>query len=207
MIEINENALQLAVLIACAVCAVVNFVRLRNQGWVFLALAYSGFALGDGYWLACLLAYGKTPQISAVSDLSWYTFHLFVYLLLKQVLPEKLSARSPLSWAGPVFAAAAAVFFMRWGSYLSNVVSAVLMGILLYQAIGGLLVLRKHPKDRRRFLYLVTLVFCLLNYALWISSCFWDVGTLSSPYYWLDFMMTLCFPLFLPATGKAVSAP
>ncbi len=206
MIEIYENAIQLAVLLFCVNLAIMRSVRYHNQIWIFLALAYSGFVLGDCYWLACLIFFGDTPQIALVSDLSWYTFYLFLYLMLKHVLPEDIRPRKLLPWLGPVFTVAMAVFFMQWGNYLSNTVTAVLMGLLLYQTIGGLCVLRDQSGDNRRALYWVTLVYCLLNYALWVVSCFWDGDTLANPYYWVDILMTLWFPFFLPATGKAVKA-
>ena len=116
--------------------------------------------------------------------------------------PLTISSTIPV----PGFTVAMAVFFMQWGNYLSNTVTAVLMGLLMYQTIGGLCIFGDQPGDSCRALYWVTLVYCLLNYALWIVSCFWDGDALANPYYWVDILMTLWFPFFLPATGKAVKA-
>ena len=50
------------------------------------------------------------------------------------------------------------------------------------------------------------LIFCLLEYALWTASCFWDEEILFHPYYWFDFMLTASFPLILHAVRKAMAA-
>ena len=85
-----------------------------------------------------------------------------------------------------------AVFFMQWGEYFNNVVYAVLMGILLYASVHRL-------RDRQqRFLSALILIYCLLEYGLWISSCYWQESVLSEPYYWFDFALTASFFLFLP---------
>ena len=49
------------------------------------------------------------------------------------------------------------------------------------------------------------LVFCLIEYGLWFSSCFFDGDTLANPYYWFDILFTASFVLFIPATKKAVT--
>ena len=91
---------------------------------------------------------------------------------------------------------------MQWGSYASNIVAAVLMTGLIWHAFYGLTYLRENPGKghERKTLYVVTLLFCGIEYALWISSCFWA----DSVYYWLDIMLSAGVILFLPAVRKAV---
>lgn len=55
----------------------------------------------------------------------------------------------------------------------------------------------------RRF-HRAVLAFAALEYALWTSSCFWISDTLSNPYFWFDFLLSLVLLLLLPALGKAV---
>lgn len=50
------------------------------------------------------------------------------------------------------------------------------------------------------------LTFTALEYALWTASCFWVSDTLTNPYFWFDFLLTLVLLLFLPAVRKAVEA-
>ena len=82
MIERIENALQIGVLVVCAAIAVYRTVKHRGEAWMLLSFFYGSWLLGDIYWLACLVFYDGTPQISAVSDLSWYAAYIFLYLLL-----------------------------------------------------------------------------------------------------------------------------
>ena len=38
------------------------------------------------------------------------------------------------------------------------------------------------------------------------ASCCWVSDTLTNPYFWFDFLLTLVLLLFLPAVRKAVEA-
>ena len=78
------------------------------------------------------------------------------------------------------------------------------MGLLLFSAIRRLLDGRQYAAQRP--LCLLILVFCLLEYGLWTSSCFWAGETPRNPYYWFDFLLSAGFVFFLPSTRKAVMA-
>ena len=203
MIESIDNSLQIVVLLICAGIAVQRSIKYRSRSWTLLFFFFGSWVLGSIYWLMCLLFYDKTPQISAVSDLSWYASLLFLYLLLSRLAPyEGLKRKRFLPWAGPVFAAAMAMFFMLRGEILSNLVYAVFMGLLMFSSVRILSDGAVHRKQH--FLAIVVLVLCLLEYALLVSSCFWTSDTLANPYYWFDFLITACFPLIILATKKAV---
>ena len=82
-----------------------------------LALFYGSWALGDIYWLVCLVFYNRTPHVSVVSDLSWYAAFAFLYMLLRHAAPpEKAKEKRFLPWIVPAFALGMAVFFMQWGN-------------------------------------------------------------------------------------------
>ena len=197
MIERIENALQIGTLVVCAAIALYRIVKRRGEAWTLLSFFYGSWLLGDVYWLACLVFYDGTPQISAVSDLSWYASYIFLYLLLRHTAPpEKPFGAKILPWLGPVFTAGMGVFFMLRGEIAANLVYAGLMGFLLYAAI------RRLMERRSVYLSVLILVFCLLEYALWTASCFWNDEIVLHPYYWFDFLLTVSFPFFLPATER-----
>jgi len=204
MIESIENALQIIVLLICSGIALYRAIANHSQTWVLAFLFFGSWLLGDIYWLVCLLFYGQTPQISIVSDLSWYGSYIFLYLLLyHSSAPDKDSRKHRLPWLGPVFAAGMAVFFITQGELLSNLIYASLMGLLLFAALS-----RKIDRKRyqnQQLLSGMILLFCLLEYGLWTASCFWKTDTLSNPYYWFDFLLTVSFVFFLPAIKKAVT--
>ena len=204
MIESVENALQIIVLLICSGIALYRAIANHSQTWVLAFLFFGSWLLGDIYWLVCLLFYGQTPQISIVSDLSWYGSYIFLYLLLyHSSAPDKDSRKHRLPWLGPVFAAGMAVFFITQGELLSNLIYASLMGLLLFAALS-----RKIDRKRyqnQQLLSGMILLFCLLEYGLWTASCFWKTDTLSNPYYWFDFLLTVSFVFFLPAIKKAVT--
>ena len=203
MIELYENMIQITVLIVCVVVAFSRMQAYRSRTFAILAFFYGSWVLGDLYWLACLLFYDKTPEISVVSDLSWYASYIFLFLLLSYVIPpEELRGNKAVSWLGPLFTIGMAVFFMTFGNILNNLIYAGLMGFLLQTSIRRL-------ADRsigrpRCILPLLILIFCLLEYGLWTASCFGSEDAVNYPYFIFDLLLTVCFPFFLPAVKKAV---
>lgn len=196
MLDQIDNAIQTTALLICVISAAWTAIPRRSHPWALLTLFYGSWFLGDLYWLVCYLCYDSMPQISVVSDLSWYASNIFLYMLLGEVAPPTNTKRL-LSWLGPVFAVGMAAFFMQWGEYFNNVVYAALMGLLMYASISRL------QDGKQRFLSALVLAYCLLEYGLWISSCFWRDSVLSEPYYWFDFMLTASFFLFLPVMRRA----
>ncbi len=204
MIESIENALQIIVLLICSGIALYRAIANHSQTWVLAFLFFGSWLLGDIYWLVCLLFYGQTPQISIVSDLSWYGSYIFLYLLLyHSSAPDKDNRKHRLPWLGPVFAAGMAVFFITQGELLSNLIYASLMGLLLFAALNRQIDRKRY--QNQQLLSSMILLFCLLEYGLWTASCFWKTDTLSNPYYWFDFLLTVSFVFFLPAIKKAVT--
>ncbi len=204
MIDVYENSVQVAVLLGCLAFALPKALRTRERVWTLLVLAYGSWAMGNFFWLACHVFYGAMPQITLVSDLSWYTFYIFLYMLLREVTPpEKAGERRVLPWLGVVFAVGMAVYYIQWGNAVSNLICALLMSLLLFSVIRRLLDIRMYAKQR--FLFILILAFCLTEYLMWTSSCIWESNSLLAPYYWFDILLTISFPLFIPATKRAVA--
>ena len=72
--------------------------------------------------------------------------------------------------------------------------------------VRGLVWAKKAENGRLRRFHGTVLAFIALEYALWTASCFWVSDTLTNPYFWFDFLLTLVLLLFLPAVRKAVEA-
>ena len=208
MTEIIENSAQLGLLTVWTVLAGAYAIRSAHRDGALLPLFYGSYVLGDIYWLLYLIFYGETPYIFYVSYISWYAGYLFLYLLLLRVsTSEERKENHPVLWLLPLFTAAMGIYYMQWGDYAGNLISAVLMTLLLWHAVRGLIHIRSNPEAApRRFLYITVLVFCALEYAAWTASCFFSGDTLANPYFWFDFMMTPCAMLILPAYRKAVEA-
>lgn len=224
MIETVINLIQLVLTGTCAYIALYRAVRQKARSWALLSLFLGIFFLGDLYWQLFLVFYHTTPQYTSISELSWYTSYLFLLLLAIYVRTEICGHRmpsvrecgglagwarrfSPLLWCVPVFTIGMCIFFMQRGDYFSNILAAVLMTGLLWHALSGLLSLRKAPSPQgdQKMFFVVVLLFCLTEYALWTSSCFWTGNTIANVYYWFDLLLSLIFVLFLPALGKAVA--
>ena len=205
MIESLENTLQIIVLLFCAGFALLWAAGRRSRIWTLAFFFFGSWVLGDIYWLVVLLFFDQTPQISVVSDLSWYASYLFLYLLLRLVdPPEERGSAGFFPWLGPAFAAGMAVFFMQRGEILSNLIYAALIGLLLFASLHRLT--DRDKTGRASALPLLILIFCALEYALWTASCFWAGDTIGNPYYWFDFLITLSFPFFLVAVKRGTAA-
>lgn len=218
MIDGLENALQVVALLICVLISVSRTVKWHSRTWTILGFFFGSWALGDLYWMFCLLLFDTTPAVSVVSDLSWYASYIFLYLLLRQTAPpESPRERRLMPWLGFVFTLGMAIWFcsfyiywneeqgyhfILWDKVLNNLICAALMGLLLFSSIRRLLDRERYPAQRA--LCAAILIICLMEYALWTCSCFWFDDSLANPYYWVDFLLTASFFLLLPATRKAV---
>lgn len=201
MIEWVDNLIQFAVLLVCWFYILWKLLRTRRHPWTLMLLCYSCFTLATGYWLLYLSFIGQTPQLTYVSDFGWYASALFLSMLLQSQYPERdVSSRSFLPWLAPVFSAAAFVFFLQWGDVFGNLIAAIVMSCLGWQALRVLLL-----KGPWRIVALHCTLFYVLEYAVWISSCFWAGDSLSNMYFWIDFLLTVNFVLLLLQVRKAVA--
>ena len=206
MTEIIVNGIQTAVLAVCFVIALLKAVRTRDRAWALLAFFYFGWMLGDAYWQICMIFYGDTPDVSIVSDITWYAAFIFLYMLIRQTAtPENGAVRTFLPWLGPIFTVAMAVYYMQFGQYVSNVIYAGLLGLILLAVIRRLTEREKYANAR--FLCLAAGLFCLFEHGEWVSSCIVSgYDSILNPYFIFDLLLTACFVVFIPATRKAVKA-
>ena len=202
MIEIIENAIQLVTTGICTVIALRKGIRLQNRAWIVLALASGVFFLGDLYWELFLVLYGHTPGYSYIPYLSWYASYMFLLLLLFELKGEREERKTrKILWIIPVFSAGMCIFYMQFGDWIGNIITAVFMSLLMWHALDMLLLLRNSKKAA---IFAVVLLFCIVEYAAWTATCFGNYETLAHPYFWLDTLLSAVFLLFPAALGKAV---
>lgn len=202
MIETLDYGVQFLVLLACGVYIGFQAARTRDRGWLILGFFYTCYAMGDLYWLLCMLLEGETPKVFYISDLSWYASYIFLSLLLRLVREGQPPVRSLLPWLAPAFTAAAGLFFSRWGDNPGNLITAVLMGWLGFLILRGLLEEDRPPVRR---LHLVLAAFFLCEYGMWFASCFWSGDSPANPYFWFDSALTVILALLVPVYGKGAA--
>ena len=203
MIEMLDYGLQFLILLVCAAYSGVQAGRTRDRGWLMLVFIFSGFVMGNLYWLLCMALQGSTPKLHIISELSWYTTYIFLCLCLRLVQDGRTPARSWLAWLAPAFTAAAGLYFCRWGDYVGNLIVAILMGRLGFLTLQGLL---EEDRPAVRRLARVIAAFFLMEYGMWFSSCIFSGDTLANPYFWFDGGLTFVMVLLTRSYGKAVAA-
>ena len=210
MIETYDNALQLIVTCVCCIYAVIRAFSTRKRAWTLYALYCAAYFFGDLYWYLYLIIYDDTPLISYIPDLSWFAAYLFLILLLQSIRGKTSSIHElrniRVSWIGPAFAAVMGVFFMTKGDYLSNIITAVLMGLIMLIAMNGIRLRGNTSRAEAPdwYIYRLVMVFCGLEYLLWISSYFWMGDTPLNPYFWIDMLITITIAMFIPSIRRVV---
>ncbi|MBQ4181810.1 MAG: hypothetical protein II617_05580 [Firmicutes bacterium] len=201
-----ENTLQILVLGACLAVSIVRAVNGQSRVWALLSMFFGAFFLGDLYWGLYILFYGDTPYYSYIPSISWDTSYIFQLLIIlhfqRRGVPRH---RSVLLWIIPVFTVGMCAVYMTRGDYLTNAFIAVIATYILLYTVNGLLGLRGSGGEdaRLRPLYLVTILFWVLEYAMWTVSLRWMGETMANPYYWFDIGLTISFILVIPAVRKA----
>ena len=211
MVEIVENTFQLVTTGICMVISVRNGFLTGRRAWALLAFASGVFFLGDLYWELFLIFFGKTPEYSYISYLSWNASYLFFVLLLFELKDrENRKDRRRILWMVPLFTVGMCIFYMQWGDWIGNITTALLMTLLIWHAWSGLLLLKEqknmdsHARKDKAGIYIVLLLFCLMEYAAWSASCFGNYDTWMQPYFWFEVILSLIFLLLPPVLGKAV---
>ena len=207
-IELIENVAQVVVLFVCTLFSLYRAAKEMSRSWTMLTFFYGSYLLGDLYWQVCLLFYEESPQISVVSDLSWYAQYIFMCLLIKhktislEQFPksELKRVRYLIPYLGPFCSAGFAVFYMQHGEILSNIIYAVILGLLTFTALCG--IFRTKEPGKHRLLFILVIVLYTINHALWTSSCFWNNEICRYAYYIFDILMTICSLLFLPVMQR-----
>ena len=214
MFEIIETLVQLIVIVASLAHSLIFAINKKNNLWTLLSFFYGSYALGVSYCLICIVFLGAPPAISVLSDFSWYTTYLFLFLMFRYAFAKhgyvEAVSKKPIYFVipsiGPLFSAVMAAYYMRFGSVVSNVIYALLMGMLLYGLIYVFINFKVVKNRNFRTLCYVTLLFCFAEYGMWTASCIFEGNTIANPYYWFDMLLTINFPIFIPIIRKEAAA-
>jgi hypothetical protein len=203
LFEQIENGFQLTVLLLMTVISIYKSLKTENETWSLMAMFFGAVTLGNIYWFLYMMFYRETPYYGFISDFCWVAAYLFMILMLVQIRDRSFHWNEHKAlWLIPLFTFAMALFYMRWGAYLTNTVYALCMTALLGSAVVGILTSVKGSARRR--LYYACLAYVLVEYSLWTVSCFnWDVAVLD-PYVIIDVLLTAVYILIFVMSGKAV---
>ena len=212
MIETFLNGIELLTTSGCLIAAIYLAFVFRSRIWMMLVLFCGAFVLGESWWLLYLILIQEELPNSLIPYIDWLSSWLFLLLLLQMAGQEKtvrrLGKKSWIPWIAPVFTTGMAVFYMQWGAYFNNTVTAVIMGALMWKCIRELLDLKgdKAETAKSRPPYREVLTFCLLEYATWTASCF-DYGhPFRSLYYVFSLLMHFSIIPIILAVRRAADA-
>ena len=209
MLIIAENSIQLIFTAVCTVMCAYYMLITKKHEWVLLGLASFVYFLGDLYMQLFMIFYGDEPFYSYIPWVGYYACYLFFLLLIFEIRdtrPLKNSIRT--LWFIPVFTFGMCVFFMNWGDYISNIVAAIIMWLVFWADIDGLISIHKDTGENHanRNIYIIILIFCLLEYTIWTISCFSKEYTILNPYFLCEILLSVSFLLLPSALRKAVEA-
>ena len=209
MLDIVSNVLQMAALCVCEAFAFYDARSKESRLRLLYGLFLFSFFMGDLWWLLDISFFGETPVYSLIPYLNWKASGIFIILMMMQYNHKPVLVRPTRAyiWAVPVFCAAMCAFFMQYGAYVDNILTAVLMSAIISMAIQRLEDIKENVDGRSgdKMLCQVVLLFSALEYAMWASSCLSYENLLRYIYYVFEFGLTVCILLFIPAIRKAVS--
>ena len=208
MLEVVSNIIQIIVLCFCIAGAIRYTNALKSRSYMLFGLFAASFLLGDIWWLLDLLLYRDRAFYSLIPYLNWKASALFLILLvfyLQQGPFIKRPVRRIL-WLIPVFCAVMCAYYMQFGAYIDNIVTALFMTVLIWITIQHLFDIRSGKCNAaNKDICLVVLLFCVSEYVMWTGSCFDYGNPLRNLYDIFGFVLTLSIALMIPAMRKAVS--
>lgn len=205
--ELVSNLSQFIVTLLGFCLSGIWYLKSRAQAYFLLTCFYGCFALGSLYWTLYLLLFSETPQVFYVSEFGWVASVIFLYLLqygLSTAEERGFACRKAL--LAPLIGAPLCMFYCTFGDVLSNLLWCGMMIVISHHSIRGLAYAYTQTGTARelRHFHIGVLCYTAVEYALWTSGCFWSGASISNPYCWFDFLLTLCLLALLPATEKAV---
>lgn len=207
MVELIDNVTQLLIMTLAAVFAGIYYYKSRIQAYFLLACFLGTYSIGTLHWTLHLLLFRNTPQIFYVSDLAWLASYMFLMTMeFTMSTSDEKKFRHPAMWLAPIFCIPQMILYLTYGDILLNLLTCGITMLTACYSIRGLIYARKQKGKLRRMQYFHTAVLCviILEYGLWTSSCFWVSDTLTNPYFWIDFLLTLANFSLLPSMRKAV---
>ena len=208
MYEIVDNSIQLTVIFCCAAASIYRTALTRSRIWLLCSLFFASYFLGDLWWLLDELFYPEVSGYSLVPYINWKASILFLILMLQQDRNDRLFRKpeSRAMWLIPVFCGIMCIFYMQFGAYIDNITTAILMSILIWEAVQRPLGAKNGTTEYAadHDMCRMILWFCVIEYIMWTITCL-DYGhPLRSLYYICEAVITLLFILMIPAVGKAV---
>ena len=206
MIDAICEATQLIVICICEFIAIFDARKIRSRLRLLYGLFLLSFFMGDLWWFLDYLFYDWDLTYSLIPYINWKVALLFLILMMQQYHGGKIFKKpaSGFMWTIPVFCGALCAFYMQFGAYLDNILTAVLMSIIIWMAVQRLIEIRQGATEKTgdEWLCRVILLFCTFEYGMWTASC------IDYPVYYFynvfNFALTACFILFIPAVRKAV---
>lgn len=207
MLDLFSNALQFMVAAGSAVYTIILASKTRIQQYFLLACFYVTFALGSIYWLLYLLMSGYTPRFFYVSDLSWIASYLFLVMLCVSVAsPEEKSYRPVAAWIITAILSAMTVYMLQKGDIIITLIWNGLTIICGFLSTRGFLLARKKTGKARekQFFYGTVIAIVIIEFGLWMASCFFYEVTWFNPYIYFDIALTCSLVVLLFAAKKVI---
>ena len=203
MIDIVENAAQLAVVALCFAVSMARAVRGRDRMWVILSFSYGCTFFSLVYWTCYLVAFGQTPRYSYAPDLGWMASYIFLAILLVEFDAQRSTA-APMraAWIVPAVCVPTCILYCTHGDILLNVADCALMAAIGYFATRGALAPSSSEVAGNRPLHIAVLAFAVAELVLWTASCFWTPENYL-PYVVADYALTASYAVMLACAWKA----
>lgn len=207
MVELIDNISQFAVTFLAGIGAGIMFYKTHKQTYFLLTCFYGTYMLGSLHWTLYILLFKYTPQVFYVSELAWIASFVFLLTLdFTLFTPKERKFHHIAAWIAPAICIPIMVFFMTRGEILGNLIMCGTTMVAAWLSIRGLIYARRQNDESRnqQFFHIAVLAIVILEYGLWMASCFWVSDTLTNPYFWFDFLLSAALLILLPATRKAV---
>ena len=202
MIDVVENAVQLAVLAVCFTLSAIKAVRGRDRMWVILSFFYGCSFFSLLYYTCYLVVFGYTPKYSYVSDMGWMASYIFLIILLVEFdAKRQTSAPVRAAWIFPAICVPACILFCTHGDILLNLIDCSLMAAIGYLSVRGIAFSLPFGSDESLALHIAIMAFAVVELILWTTSCFWNSQNYL-PYVVADYAFTASYAAILVCARK-----
>lgn len=205
-----ENILALFVTIVGLLSCLFKYIEIPRRGYLYLVVFFLSSFFSDYYWTIYTLVMHYNPNVSEfLAYLGWSVGYVFLLLAVLHIRKEgaKRYFHPVILW--PVLTNACQFFiYIKYGGIFNNLCQVGITTAIMIVCMQELMYYFKNKKSGAAFPYLATLalLFTILEYGMWTSSCFfWNAGFLD-PYLYCTVISSLILITFAWAMEKDYAA-
>ncbi len=196
-----ENMLTLLAAIVGLLGCLFKYIRVQKRGYLILIIFFLCDFLSDYYWTIYSFVMRSYPEVSEfLAYLGWNAAYLVLLIAVLYMGEEGAKRYFHPIMLWPFFTNVSQfLLYIQYGGLFNNLWQVGVTTITMIVCMQHILYYLKHKKigAKKPYFSILVLVYLMLGYGMWTSSCFeWNYQLLD-PYFYFTFLSAIVMVTFM----------